>query len=1183
MLNGWTKAGSSTGRRRVWRRAGAAAGRALGSLCALLACSSVAVADDTEIFRATYDGEAANSRPKVLIVFDDSGSMDTVVTGSKPAYDPAITYPKVGNVASGRLYWATGTGGTPPSTSTDQWVSEVKNRCASSYDALGKQGFYTDRAARWNSSSSTSWQDLSTSSRDPLHVDCGADVTDSNTNNGAGTGSPGSGYPRASAPRPYGSVKDASVDDNWKTYRFYTANYMNWYHSTTITDRSRIEIAQDVITDIVEANPAIDFGLAVFNRNYNLSGPYTASSNYDGARIVRRIIENSTDTQRSNLVSLVDSLQPQGSTPLCESVYEAYRYIVGASVLYGNETYSSDPPAKDTAAESAGKYLSPMSACQYIYVIVMTDGEPQLDLDANSRIKTLTGKTCKKYKAAGIGSYPDEDENCLPELTEYMYNHDLDNDADNGEQKAITYTIGFHSDQKLLSDAATKGGGVYYTTSTAEGLADAFQGAITGILSTSSTFTAPSVAVDTFTRTESRNEVFFAMFEPRTGTDWPGNIKKLRIDIDDGVATLVDADGVAALDDSGNIADTARTFWSASDDGATVDKGGVGQLLAERDPDSRVIKTNTGTGGALQDFVPASITASAFGLSTEAELLALFGVGTRSALDNLLAWARGWTDSSKSESRAWILGDMLHSRPLVLNYGARGSHTATNPDIRIVVGTNAGFLHMFDNADGKETWAFFPKELAAVLDRRRDNAAAQDPVYGVDAPPVFYSKDINRDGTIDSIAGDKLYVYFGLRRGGKAYYALDVSNPDSPAFLWKIDENTAGFGDLGQSWSVPVVTYVPGYASGGVPKPVLIFGAGYDTAKDNKATVATADSEGRGVYIVDAVSGALVWGVTPADNALKNLQLGMAHSIPAGVTVVDSNGDELTDRIYAADTGGNIWRVDLPGNALPTSAQTAWRAVKFAALNTSATDGHAGDRRFFYEPDVVRTMSRMYGAFDAVLIGSGDRENPNATDNDDRFYMLRDRQTGIYATAAPTAGECDDGSSDHRCDLPLTNADLYDASANDIQDGTDEEQTAAQAAMAGADGWYIDLQAADGEKALARSVTIAGKVYFTTFSPVIDNDDQCVPTGGTGRLYALRLLDATAAVDFSGDDELGLVDRSATLGFLIPDTPAPHFGSDKKIRLLFPSGGGLQGQANPFDTQATLREPYGTYWYNQEY
>jgi hypothetical protein len=50
-------------------------------LCALLSCSGVSVADDTEIFRATYDGEATNSRPKVLIVFDDSGSMDTTVAG----------------------------------------------------------------------------------------------------------------------------------------------------------------------------------------------------------------------------------------------------------------------------------------------------------------------------------------------------------------------------------------------------------------------------------------------------------------------------------------------------------------------------------------------------------------------------------------------------------------------------------------------------------------------------------------------------------------------------------------------------------------------------------------------------------------------------------------------------------------------------------------------------------------------------------------------------------------------------------------------------------------------------------------------------------------------------------------------------------------------------------------------
>ena len=59
----------------------------------------------------------------------------------------------------------------------------------------------------------------------------------------------------------------------------------------------------------------------------------------------------------------------------------------------------------------------------------------------------------------------------------------------------------------------------------------AFQGAILSILATDATFTSPSVAVDSFTRTQSRNDVFFSMFLPSDTTDWRGNIKKLKVDI----------------------------------------------------------------------------------------------------------------------------------------------------------------------------------------------------------------------------------------------------------------------------------------------------------------------------------------------------------------------------------------------------------------------------------------------------------------------------------------------------------------------------------------------------------------------------------------------------------------------------------------------------------------------------
>lgn len=1141
-------------------------------LVTALTCNGSIRADDTEIFRAQYEIDVG--KPKVLIIFDNSGSMDTIAQ-RKDAYKPSTLYDTVGGIDAGRLYWDDGSKGSPPETNTSQYIDKEANRCASSYGPLASGGFYIDPAAMWKNASATSWSDLSKNTPAPLHVDCRTDVKDSEAGNGSGAGAPGNGYPRDTKNvRPYNSSRDKKIADDWETYRFYTANYMNWYYSTTLVDRSRIDVAQDVVSTLISANPGIDFGLAVFNNNSN-------NADQDGGRIVRAIKENMTLAERGTLVTMINDLTPETWTPLCESTYEAYRYLAGKTVKYGLKKASGDTPSRDTSAESSGTYVSPAGECEFTYVILMTDGLPTYDTAANSSIETLTGKTCSQYATDGSGNA----KNCLPEIAEYMYNNDLDNDANNGSQKAITYTIGFQVDQALLSDTAAKGGGLYYTANSATELADAFHGAVTSILSSASSFTSPSVAVNTFTRTESRNEVFFAMFEPRDGTDWPGNIKKLGISISGGTATLVDADGAAAINQStGGIADSARTYWNSGvADGSTVDKGGVGALLAAKDPATRTIKTNTGSGGALEDFVSASITHSALGLADDAALFNYFGVANQAGLDNVIDWARGYTDSGKTDTRSWILGDMLHGRPLVLNYGARGTYTTTNPDLRIVVGTNAGFLHMFGNSDGQEDWAFFPKELAPVLEKRRENQGGAPNVYGIDSPPVFYSKDLNNDGTIDSTAGDKLYVYFGLRRGGKAYYALDISNPDNPVLLWQIDQSSTGFSELGQSWSVPVVTYIPGYASAGVRKPVLVFAAGYDVAKDDKNSVASADSEGRGVFIVDAVTGAKVWSVTPAANDAKNMQeTGMQHSMPAGVAVLDSNGDEMTDRIYAADTGGNVWRIDMPGNTRPTATQTTWRVTKLAALNTSAVDGHAGDRRFFSAVDVVRTRDGS-GSFDAVMIGSGDRTNPNSIDNDDRLYMLRDNGIEVYSTAPPSASDCSDGSTDYRCVLPLTNASVYDATLNHLQDGTDMEKAAAMLALSGAHGWYIDLTAGAGEKALARSLTIAGKSYFTTFTPNLSSTNTCEPAPGTGRLYVLSVLNATAVTDFTGDNTLGVADRLVTLGSLIPDTPAPHFGSDKKIRLLFPSGGGVQGMANPLDTGAELGHPYGSYWYNQEF
>lgn len=695
-----------------------------------------------------------------------------------------------------------------------------------------------------------------------------------------------------------------------------------------------------------------------------------------------------------------------------------------------------------------------------------------------------------------------------------------------------------------------------------------YQAAV-GTLPQAATFISPAVAVDSFTHTRNRDEVFYAMFQPGHTVDRMGNIKKLKLNAN---GVLVDSGGEPAFDArTGEIKSTATSYWSVSQDGPDVGRGGVGGLLAARDPATRTLYSNTGANSALEVFNNTHFTADALGLATDAQLFSLLGASDQAAFDRQIDWARGFDaydkdgDTIVDEPRDWILGDILHSRPLVLNYGALGSATAADPDLRLLVGSNSGFVHFFRNSDGREDWAFFPKELAANLPERRRNAVSEGHVYGMDLTPVVYTYDSNQDGTLDASAGDKVWAYLGMRRGGHAYYALDVSSPDSPLFMWRIDHNSHGFGELGQTWSEPQITTIPGYKdASGVPKPVLIFGAGYDTGKDESG-VGAADQEGRGIYIVDARTGTLVWSVTPAASSHTNLrEAGLLHCVPGKVTLLDSNADGLTDRIYFGDTGGNVWRVDLPGNALPTLSQDTWQINKLGTFNGGSV---ASDRRFFNAPDLVRI--RLEGrAVDAVIMGSGDRAKLNASDVDNRVYMIRDIATVPYNTPRPTIAACSDKTTlDFRCTLPLSDGDLYDISDNAIITDTDGVEAPALSDLRGSRGWRFDLSSA-GEKSLAQTVTLNGRAFVPAFTPL----------SGEGRMYIFDI--------YSG------VSGRISLGSNIPGTPSLHFSEDGTIRFLLPPGAPASSTDQPgelecvgavCDPHESLRSPYGNVWFQEGY
>ena len=1168
----------------------------LTCLTALLVFGS-SWADETEIFRLIE----SNSRPKVMIIFDNSGSMDIAVPLERPPYDPNTIYPTVPGIVGGRLYWTTSTRGFPPPVNTGSWFLENRNRCASSYNILNTQGVYIDRFAR-RPDSGTNWTTLSTAQTAPLHVDCRSDIVNNNNNNGTGTNAPGNGFPR-DVNGGYGT-RVANFGSNWTTYRVYTANYMNWWYSTTLPPaaRSRMDIAREVVSNIIQSNPDIDFGLATFNDNSN-------NLNRDGGRIVQRIIENMTAAQRTNLVNIVNSLTSDTWTPLCESTYEVYRYLSGSTVQWGNITNPTNPP-RDPLAQTNGRYISPLADCQNVYVILMTDGEPSFDTEANAAIRALTGRNCRNW----IDYNNNMVENCLPELVAFMNTNDLDNNPANGIQRAITYTIGFATDQALLEETAKLGGGEYYTADDAQELTAAFQGALTSILSINTSFTSPAISIDSFSRAESRDEIFFAMFKPLLGTNWPGNIKKLRTGPTASGIQLVDRSGVRAIDSATNqIAASASTFWNEITDGPNVQQGGVGQLLRDRNPDTRVIFTNSGTGGALENFFARDALGNAinsFGTASSAERFGLFGVNNQTEFNRLIDWATGWENRSENRKRDWIMGDILNSRPIVLDYGARPGYTATRPDLRIVAGTNAGFVHMFRNttsaadaavnSGGDETWAFFPKELAPILAQRRADIEGAPHVYGVDGPIVVYRFDAptagnpNGSGVIGDDPDDRMILYFGLRRGGRHLYALDVTNPDAPVFKWQISDSTPGFSELGQTWSVPILTFIPGYPSSGAPKPVLVFGAGYDPAYDSRTTLASqvSPNQGRGIFIVDADTGSLIWSATPGANTATNRNAPFNHAIAATLTAVDGNGDGRTDIIYAPDVGGNIWRIDLG-----TNNPSSWVINRVAAIaGTGADDNHANDRRFFNAVDVSRNRTAQRSYY-TLAIGSGDRANPNAVDNADRFYVFQDRQLTPFTTLNPSAPECNppecnppecnppecnptNGSrrDDIRCSWPITHAQLFDATSNIIQVGTEAERTAAQVLLDASSGWFLNLGTTTGEKVLSRSVTISGNLFFTTFIPNLNTavNNVCEPSAGQSRLYVVNIRDARAVFDFNADSAVNTIDRFRTIGSGIFDTPSLFFRSDGAVNLITQGGEIL-------DTGASIRRRFPTFWYQREF
>jgi type IV pilus assembly protein PilY1 len=497
---------------------------------------------------------------------------------------------------------------------------------------------------------------------------------------------------------------------------------------------------------------------------------------------------------------------------------------------------------------------------------------------------------------------------------------------------------------------------------------------------------------------------------------------------------------------------------SSSDapDGEVVEKGGVAQQIRTAhasDQGGRKVFTCL----ACAANTPLATTPTTQ-FSTTNLTASQLGVGSVGERDALVHWVRG-TDNAGDERgpgapvtvRPSVHGDVLHSRPAVVNYGG-------STGVVVFYGANDGLLRAVNGnpsgtGAGSELWAFVAAEHLPRLKRLRQNApeirlsttlmstplTASSPTprdYFVDGPISVYQK-LGTDGS-----SERVIVYASMRRGGRELYALDVTEPTQPVFLWK--KTPADLSVLGQTWSEPKLGRIKGHTG-----PVLIMGAGYDAAAEDLPTPGSS-TMGNAVLVLDAISGALL------------RQFSTERSVPADVALVDADFDGYVDRAYAVDVGGALYRLDFETGT--SSLPAAWGMFKLASLAGGQV------RKFFYAPDVIVTPQ-----YAAVLAGSGDREKPLATTSADAFFTVYDRLTTKGTPAAFT---------------PIAASSLGIIGAAD-------DKTA---------GCYWPLSTA-GEKVVNAPVTVAGITYFSTNRPTPSGSSAtCSPNLGEARVYALPLF-----------------------------------------------------------------------------
>lgn len=238
-------------------------------------------------------------------------------------------------------------------------------------------------------------------------------------------------------------------------------------------------------------------------------------------------------------------------------------------------------------------------------------------------------------------------------------------------------------------------------------------------------------------------------------------------------------------------------------------------------------------------------------------------------------------------TRQSILGDIVNSQPTFVGapngrlfYGqiftgtddystyvaAKASRTPV-----VYVGANDGMLHGFNATTGVETYAFVP--AAAIANGLKDYTS----------PDYVHRYFVDGEVTVaDAYIGGawKTILVGTMGRGGRAVYALDVTDPGSVKFLW--EKNATDIPALGNALGKPIIAQV---ANGDWR---VLIGNGPNSTGGNAALVSIGLASGTATTVVTGAAGS---------NGLS------------GVNAWSTGATEFVDAIYAGDLEGNVWKI----------------------------------------------------------------------------------------------------------------------------------------------------------------------------------------------------------------------------------------------------------------------------------